>query len=507
MTLPVWLWGGSMEDMFRLARLTSLASTPVDHVVDVEVGTQERGSRERPGLVKVREIAGSGVEPSFEVIAQAEQAASDIPFQSPPQAEEFFATLQQRAVPAGQAGFIAPSFGLLLGQTQMAAPSIAAEAAQVAFEKFKNFPMAETGQRAFPEASVHFVSRDRALMHRSKFASILLRMEHDDRLRNADLSQVSAAVESGELIFASSSALGEGMVLLDAFLAPLFGAISPFVWAFPVTRASGTIVFSLGCAVSGTMGEAVEPLQLLPSHGPDSTIDAPQLKRRSGAATIQWWVRRLDRCLSILSDPAVYADQDGCYRPSKALHGMLSVEQVFRRVGSIQHAHRNADARQVLMFTVLDTLDRLTNRRLTDMCNLHLAQRTLATLRSEMSKDVAAVLLPAADRAVAALEAVQDGFFLRRQVGAAKVEYTDKDGTLQSLDPVDAAAEYIRVLRNATHGHGTNREDRKLSTDALLAHHNGVIPTDLPLLPYLYLLELLSKPEMLRHNLYRGGLV
>ena len=124
-----------------------------------------------------------------------------------------------------------------------------------------------------------------------------------------------------------------------------------------------------------------------------------------------------------------------------------------------------------------------------------------------MSKDVAAVLLPAADRAVAALEAVQDGFFLRRQVGAAKVEYTDKDGTLQSLDPVDAAAEYIRVLRNATHGHGTNREDRKLSTDALLAHHNGVIPTDLPLLPYLYLLELLSKPEMLRHNLYRGGLV
>jgi hypothetical protein len=83
--------------------------------------------------VKVQEIAGSGVEPSFEVITQAEQAASDIPFQIPPQAEEFFAALQQRAVPAGQAGFIAPSFELLLGQTQMAAPSAAAETAKVAF--------------------------------------------------------------------------------------------------------------------------------------------------------------------------------------------------------------------------------------------------------------------------------------------------------------------------------------------------------------------------------------
>jgi hypothetical protein len=417
------------------------------------------------------------------------------------------AALQQRVVPAGQAGFIAPSFALLLGQTQLSPPPAAAHAAEIAYEGFKMFPLVETGEPAFPNASVYFLHRDRALMHRSKFPSILLRMEHDERLNNADLSQVKAAVQNGELIFASSSALGDGMVLLGPYLAPLFGAMSPFVWAFPVTRASGTIIFSLGRAISGTMGEAVEPLQLLPSHGPDSTIDAPRLNQRSCAAAIQWWVRRLDKLLSILSDPAVYGDLGGRYRPSKSLHAVLSVEQVFRRIASIQHAHRNAEARRVLMFTVLDTLERLTNRRSTEMCNLNLARHTLVNLRSDISDDVGAVLLPAAERAVQALEALQDGFFLQRQLGAAKVEFTAKDGTVQALDPIDAAAEYIRVLRNATHGHGTNREDRRLSTDALLAHHNGIIPADLPLLPYLYLLELLSRPDMLRHNLYNGGLV
>src|ERR1022692_4431186 len=109
-------------------------------------------------------------------------------------------------------------------------------------------------------------------MHRSKFPSILLRMDRDERLRSADVAQISSAVEGGELIFASSSTLGSGMVLLDAYLAPLFGAMTPFVWAFPATRASGTIIFSGGCPFAGTRGEAAEPLQILPTQGPEGII-------------------------------------------------------------------------------------------------------------------------------------------------------------------------------------------------------------------------------------------
>ncbi|HTX44649.1 MAG TPA: hypothetical protein VMD48_00035, partial [Solirubrobacteraceae bacterium] len=73
--------------------------------------------------------------------------------------------------------------------------------------------------------------------------------------------------------------------------------------------------------------------------------------------------------------------------------------------------------------------------------------------------------------------------------------------------PDEAAAEYIRVLRNATHGHGANREENKPRTDALLANHDGRMHDDLGLLGYLYLLELMSKPDLVRRTLYNGGQV
>lgn len=117
----------------------------------------------------------------------------------------------------------------------------------------------------------------------------------------------------------------------------------------------------------------------------------------------------------------------------------------------------------------------------------------MADLRRDLSPDVGQILLPAAERAVRALAAVQDGFFLQRQLGASNVEFTDADGATKRLEPMVAAAEYIRLLRNATHGHGSNREEHKLRTDALLAHHDGTLPHDLGLLGYLYLLELLTK--------------
>jgi hypothetical protein len=207
----------------------------------------------------------------------------------------------------------------------------------------------------------------------------------------------------------------------------------------------------------------------------------------------------------VLSDPAVYTNSDHDYMPSKHLHAQLSVEQLFRRTASIQRAHRDTDARRVLLFTTLDTLERVTSRTLTTMCTLSFARRTLKELRKSLSVEVAQLLLPAAERAVEALAALQDGFFLARQSGSTVVDFIDTNGDPAHLSLEDAAAEYVRVLRNATHGHGSNREDAKLRTDALLAHHNGALHHDLALLGYLYLLDLLSHPEKLRRTLWDGG--
>ncbi len=61
------------------------------------------------------------------------------------------------------------------------------------------------------------------------------------------------------------------------------------------------------------------------------------------------------------------------------------------------------------------------------------------------------------------------------------------------------------MLRNATHGHSSNKAGRVELTNTLLAHHDGTLPHNLALLGYLYLLDVLAHPDVLRKHLYRGG--
>ena len=127
--------------------------------------------------------------------------------------------------------------------------------------------------------------------------------------------------------------------------------------------------------------------------------------------------------MSVVSDPAVFSDSNGAYAPNYDLHAILSFEQVFKRVGAIQQSDRDADARRVLLFTVLDTIERLTNRKLVELCTHSVAAETLERLRKDMNHGAQEVLLPTAERAVEALERLQDGFYLRRQTGAATIDF------------------------------------------------------------------------------------
>src|ERR1019366_1069238 len=112
------------------------------------------------------------------------------------------------------------------------------------------------------------------------------------------------------------------------------------------------------------------------------------------------------------------------------------------------------------------------------------AKKTFAELAEQIPRDAAEILLPGAQRAIVALESLQDGFFIRRHAGTANVEWTDPLLGPCAITPAVAAAQYIKVLRDSTHGHGSNRSSRIGQTNALLTHHNGAIPHDLALLGY-----------------------
>lgn len=415
--------------------------------------------------------------------------------------------VQESAEKGTAAGLIAPGLAFHQLQTMLADPSMCAETVEAIADDIRECRFTATDEQVFPDSGVFLIRRDPALLHRSKIPAVLLRIARDGKLQQADLEDVKAANAAGEVVFAASDGLGDGFAHLDSFLTPLLGALSPYVWAFSATRLSGSIVYTLGTAVSGAAGEAVEPLQLLPSRGALAATSAPILSPNAPAAAMTWWVRRLDKALSVISDPALFSDANGHYIPAHHQHAMLSLDQVFRRVGSIQRSYRDGDARRVLLFTVLDTLERLTDRRLVELCTHSFALRTLDQVRKGMNSEAQEVLLPAAERAVRALEQLQDGFYLRRQTGATSIDFNLADGSSESYTPEQAAAEYVRVLRNATHGHGSNREGAVPRTDALLAHHDGSIHHDLPLLAYLYLLELLTRPDLLQQVLFSSARV
>lgn len=117
---------------------------------------------------------------------------------------------------------------------------------------------------------------------------------------------------------------------------------------------------------------------------------------------------------------------------NRALDGIMS---------SIQTVHRDTNARRVLLFSVLDTLERLTGRKIETLCSPSFARTRLTALIAELTPEACALLLPAAERAVAALQTVQDGFYLRQQLGAKTIDVPAVGGGVRSLNLDWATAE------------------------------------------------------------------
>jgi len=249
----------------------------------------------------------------------------------------------------------------------------------------------------------------------------------------------------------------------------------------------------------------VEPLQVLPSQGAQETSPVPTLPAAAAEQALHWWTDRLSHLFAVLTDPAVFTDRQQSYQPAKHLHALLTVEQLFRRVASIQTAHRDTNARRVLLFSVLDTLERLTGHSVDTLCSLPFARARLEAVTGTLGPDAGTILLPAAQQAIRALQQVQDGFYLRKQLRTETIELPTAGAPTRPLSPDRAAAEYIKVLRNATRGHGSNRASRAELTNTLPAHHDGTLPHDLALLGYLYLLDVLAHPDVVHQQLYRGG--
>jgi hypothetical protein len=494
------MWGGDPSGFFAEA---GLRPRVVEAGADRwRVQTRERYAHVPASLVTAHHLAGPAVRrPQFDLLTTA--ARNPMLTDSGGGLTSELARRREQAQRTGD-----PLHAVVLWQLQtMDAPpsEIAATAQTVHHELVAMRVQGDPDRAVFANAGVHLIRRAPEVVHRAKLASFWLRIAHDARLGRGEIEHLHAANAADDHVFASSQHLYDGIFLLDAYLGPLLGALTPAIWGFSAHRTFGVVVYSLGQPLTGTNGEPAALLEVLPTQSAADASPVPTLTAPASSDALDWWTSRLNAMFAVLTDPAVFTDGSDTYRPEKHLHALLTVEQLFRQVSSIQTCHRDTNARRVLLFTALDTLERLTARDLGKLCSLRIARKTLDDLRGTLPAGAAEVLLPAAERAVRALETLQDGFFLRRQLGTADIELPEAGGGTRRWSPDAAAAEYLKVLRNSTHGYGSNRARRVELTNALLAHHDGAIPHDLGLLGYLYLLDVLTHPEVLAKHLYGGG--
>lgn len=479
-TVPAWLWGGNPLGLFESADLHARRTGDSS---EIRVQTNEHYFRRAPDLVS--DLASILQEPA--PYAAMSDDSVDATWQP-----DLRSRLESRPEGDGAMHEVFTFYQLHIS----AAPSASVVAQTLtAVETLQEITVSETGEQAFPLATAYAIKRSDALLHRIKLASVMIRLDHDPDLASGRIDRVVHRSQ-GQEIFASSSDLHRGLFLLDAYVAPLLGCLTPAVWAVPAYKGYGPILISLGRAISGILGEASEPLQNVGAGQGASEDEYPVVRFDEAApgSAIGWWASSLNSLFGIMTDPIVFSS-DGHYSGAKHLQWLLTLEQLFRRVHSSQLAHRDAHARRVLLFTVLDTLETLTGRPLETHCSLAYATKTLTRLQQALPPAAQQILLPPAERAVRALEQLQSGFFMTDALGGVPIEF--RRGEIKSTPLDRATALYVKTLRDATHGHGSNKPAQRWRTESLLAHHNGRVPHDLGLLGYLYLLDLMADPTHL----------
>jgi hypothetical protein len=170
---------------------------------------------------------------------------------------------------------------------------------------------------------------------------------------------------------------------------------------------------------------------------------------------------------------------------------------------SILANDRDLSGRRLTAFAALDTLEGLGIVTVHEACRLSRAERALGNLEQQLPDPVANVLLPCARRAVDALRACQKGFYLSSRIGTDGVRVPSSGGD-RTIPLAEAVSLYLRVLRNANHGFGGRNDSERKRDEILLMAHDGEIPADVALLPFLYWLATLADLEPLRRRLRKG---
>jgi len=487
--LPPWLAG---NDVLQFTQDAALKPTAVDASrFEWALETLESYEHRTPGLVRVETLATPGFAPNWGALA----AIPDPGINPTVPLEQLIA--ERERILAERPG----NFTALIAALSVVLASVPhahlAQATQDGYDTLAGLQLEADRGAAFPDLTARFIEFHPALMKRLALARVLMRIEEEP-----ELLKTRPSPAPGTTAFGSGWHLTADLALTrDAYLAPLFLAASPWLWCFAFPRLPGVIQIDLGLAIVGRRGEASELLQSFFPPGVPTSVPRPALSGANTRVTTEWWIAHLDQLLSHLTDFANFCDMSGAFVPRRLFEIIMSVEQLGRRIQGIFVHDRDVSTRNALTFDAFDTLQGLAITNLYEGCKLSRATATLARLEQAIPGDVSSLLLPAARRAVDALQRMQQGFFLPSRTDGKTVRLPDRKGVDQERPIEEAVALYLKVLRNANHGFTPEQDANERRDQILLMAHDGDVPADIAFLPYIYWLDVLANPETLKGRL------
>jgi hypothetical protein len=283
--VPSWFWGGVPA---RFLEEAGFEARLVDRDAGLwRVTTSEQYAHQRPSLVAAHHLAGPGHgRPKFDRLAGFTGGPAMETLASQDRGREELGKRADRAMrteaPVDLFAFWQLQ-ALITPRAQL--PGVVAEAFAGLIEiRLKE----DNSVRVFANAGVHVVRRAEELPHRVKLPGVLLRVAQDDRLRAGSLKHVRKPASAGQTLFAASEKLYDGVFIFDAYLGPLWGALTPAIWSLAAHRELGTVVYSLGQPLAGTNGDAAELLQLIPNRAPTQSVPTPKLDSGASTEALDW---------------------------------------------------------------------------------------------------------------------------------------------------------------------------------------------------------------------------
>ena len=284
------------------------------------------------------------------------------------------------------------------------------------------------------------------------------------------------------------------------FFSPMFLMDSPWVRGNSVMRPNATIIKIFEVPEPGRDIGWTDQLDsfkldyagralLMESKKPNTNLETREV-------VLGWWTSSLSELLWVVTDPTRFTDNEGNYEPAVQLGVTLTIERMFVTAIEIMcHKTKDELLRKTLLFDLLDLLEGQGFGDYKKNLSYEKQYKLWSELKISLPTQVVEVFSPVIEDAFNALLDLDSGFWssVNRTTGN-QLLIQRKDGTGRDSISIDRArGEYLRILRNSTHGFRGLANDQR--TRSYLANHTGEVHPNLADLAWWYLIRILADPS------------